>query len=448
MNLHRMLGTRAEAGQPVKVGLIGLGKFGTMYAAQVPTTPGVHLVAIADLDPVKAKSSLDRAGWPQERYCARSIEDAVDTGKTFVGEEALSLISSDQIEVVIEATGFPPTGITHALAAIEAGKDIVMVTVEADVLAGPILAEKAAAAGVVYSLAYGDQPAEICELVDWARTCGFPVVCAGRGVKYLPRYHQSTPKTVWEDWGLTPEQVAGGGLNPKMFNSFHDGSKPAIECGAVANACALSAPSEGLLFPPSGIDDLPTVLRPKSDGGVLEAKGMVETVSSLNRDGSPVENDIRAGVLVVVEAPSAYAARCFGEYLARTDDSGRYTALYRPVHLIGLELGLTVASVALRREPTGCPQGFFADVVAIAKKDMKAGDLLDGEGGYTVYGRLIPAKRSVAEGALPLGLAHGVSLTRDIREGETIRWLDVAYDSDDIAVQVRKELESAASLAL
>ena len=219
MNLHRMLSARAEEGRPLKVGLIGLGKFGTMYAAQVIHTPGVQLIAVADLDPGRAKASLTRAGWPVERSSATSIEAAAASGGTWVGEDVSALISSDHVDIVVEATGSPPAGIAHALAAIKNGKHVIMVTVEADVLAGPLLARKAEAAGVVYSLAYGDQPAEICELVDWARTCGFRVVCAGRGVKYLPHYHQSTPDTVWDDWGLTPEQVAAGGLNPPLSSS-------------------------------------------------------------------------------------------------------------------------------------------------------------------------------------------------------------------------------------
>ena len=287
----------------------------------------------------------------------------------------------------------------------------------------------------------GDQPAEICELVDWARACGFPIACAGRGVKYLPEYHQSTPETVWAGWGLTPEQAAEGGMNAKMFNSFHDGTKPAIESGAVANACGLRAPSDGLLFPACGVDDLAHVLRPIEDGGVLEGRGMVEVVSSLERDGRTVFRDIRPGVFVVIEAPSAYTARCFGEYHTTTDSTGRYTALYRPVHLIGLELGVSVASVALRGEPTGCPEGFHADVVTTAKRALKAGEMLDGEGGSTVHGKLIPAATSLARGCLPLGLAHNVKLLRDIGQGEVLGWADVAVDEGDTAVAVRREME-------
>ncbi len=144
-----------------------------------------------------------------------------------------------------------------------------MVNVEADALAGPLLARRAAEAGIIYSMASGDQPALIAELVDWARTIGFEVICAGKGTKYLPVYHQSTPDTVWGHYGFSEEQVAGGDFNPQMFNSFLDGTKSALEMAAVANACDLSPPDDGLAFPPCGVDDLPTVLRPASEGGIL-----------------------------------------------------------------------------------------------------------------------------------------------------------------------------------
>ena len=444
MNLHRLLAARAEAGDPVRVGLIGAGKFGTMYLAQARTTPGVQVVAVADLAPDRARAAFRRTGWADEQCRAGSFEAAVRSGGTFITEDAGALIAADAVQVVVEATGDPATGIGHALAGFGHGKHVVMVTVEGDALAGPLLARKAAAAGVVYSLAYGDQPAIICELVDWARTAGFEVVCAGRGVNYLPAYHDSTPDTVWEHFhaGLTPEDAAAAGMNPKMFNSFVDGSKPAIETTAVANACGLMPQAVGLKFPPCGIDDLARVMRPTADGGCLDHKGTVEVVSSLERDGREIPRHLRWGMFVSFEAPSDYVANCFREYGLATDPSGRYSALYREVHLIGLELGVSVASVALRGEPTGCPRGFNADVAATAKRDLAAGELLDGEGGYTVYGRLMPAADSLALGALPLGLANRVKLNRSIAKGETVRAADVALDPADATVRFRREMEA------
>jgi len=441
MNLHRLLLERALSGNPVRVGLIGAGKFGSMFLAQAHRTPGLHLAAVVDLAPARAREAMTRVGWPVERISASSLDQALASGATFVGDDAEGMIASPGIDVVIDATGVPAAGIRHALLAIEHGKHIVMVNVEADVLVGPLLAERAARAGVVYSMAYGDQPALIAEQVDWARAAGFEVVAAGKGTKYLPSYHASTPDTVWGHYGLTPEQAQLGGMNPQMFNSFLDGTKSGIEMAAVANATGLTPAADGLAFPPCGVDDLPRLLKPVSDGGVLAHKGQVEVISSLERDGRPVFRDLRWGVYVVFEAPSDYVARCFAEYGMMTDPSGRYAALYRPYHLIGLELGISVASAALRREPTGVSRSFRGDVVATAKRDLKAGEVLDGEGGFTVWGKLMPAEASLAAGGLPIGLAHKVKLTRPIKAGGIVRWSDVTVDEASEPVRVRREME-------
>src|SRR5687767_6562252 len=300
MNLYAKLLERKD--QPLRIGLIGAGKFAAMYIAQVPKTPGVHLVGIADLAPDYARQNLARVGWKPETYAAASLDAAIKEKRTHLSDDWEALVAHPGIDIVIEATGNPPAAVEHALAAFRNRKHVVMVTVEADAFCGPLLARKAQAAGVVYSLAYGDQPAIICDLVDWARAAGFPVVAAGRGHKWLPHFAQSTPETVWGYYGLTPEQAEIGGLNPKMFNSFLDGSKPAIESTAVCNATGLTPAPEGLAFPPCAVDELPTVMRPRSEGGLLHHKGQVECASSMRLDGTPIEYEIRKGVWVVFEA--------------------------------------------------------------------------------------------------------------------------------------------------
>jgi predicted homoserine dehydrogenase-like protein len=441
MSLHAKLQKRAQDNKPIRVGLIGAGKFGAMYLAQIPRTPGVHLVGIADLSPEAARRNLARVGWPAEQISAASAQDAIRTGSTWITDDWQALVRLPEIDVIVECTGNPIAAVEHCLAAFEQGKHVVNVTVEADAFCGPLLGRKAADAGVVYSLAFGDQPALICDLVDWARTCGFPVVAAGRGHKWLPHYAQSTPETVWGHYGLTPEQAQRGGLNPKMFNSFLDGSKPSIECAAVANATGLAVPSDGLLYPPASVADIPFVTRPASEGGVLERKGMVEVISSLEADGRPIPYDIRMGVWVTVEAETDYIKHCFEEYNAHTDPTGRYFTLYKRWHLIGLEVGMSVASVALRGEATGVATCWNADVVATAKRDLAVGDTLDGEGGYTVWGKLMPAATSAAIGGLPLGLAHGIKVIRPVRQGQSLVWDDVAIDTSTSAYRLRREME-------
>ncbi len=432
MNLYSKLRQRAAENKPLRIGLIGAGKFAAMYLAQVPRTPGIRLVGIADLAPANAKRNLERVGWSPEVI-----------QRTPISDDWQKLVAHPEIDIIIEATGNPIAAVEHALAAFRNGKHVVMVTVEADAFCGPLLARKAAEAGVVYSLAYGDQPALICDLVDWARAAGFPVVAAGRGHKWLPHFAQSTPETVWGYYGLTPEQAQAGGLNPKMFNSFLDGSKPAIETSAVCNATGLTPAPEGLLYPAGSVDEIPALMRPKSEGGVLHHKGQVEVVSSLHKDGTPIPYDIRFGVWVVFEGETEYIQRCFTEYGVKTDPSSRYACMYKRWHLIGLEVGISVASVGLRGEPTGCATGWRADAIAVAKKSLSPGEMLDGEGGYTVVGRLMPAADSLAQDCLPLGLAHGWKLLRPVAAGQPVRWSDVAYDANSTAVRIRREMESS-----
>jgi predicted homoserine dehydrogenase-like protein len=446
MNLHAKLLQRAAENRPIRIGLIGAGKFGSMYLAQIPRTPGVHLVGIADLSPDAARANLARVGWSPERLTAKNLDEAVKNGSTHVGDDWQSLVRHPAVDVVVECTGSPLHAVDHILEAFAHHKHVVNVTVEADAFCGPLLASRAQLAGVVYSLAFGDQPALICDLVDWARTCGFPVVAAGRGHKWLPHFCESTPETVWGYYGLTPEQAERGGLNPKMFNSFLDGSKPSIESTAVSNATGLGVPSNGLLYPPASVEDVPYVTRPISEGGVLERKGMVEVISSLETDGRKIPYDIRMGVWVTVEAETDYIKNCFEEYNAHTDPSGRYFTLYKRWHLIGLEVGVSVASVALRNEPTGVATGWNADVVATAKRDLKPGDMLDGEGGYMVWGKLLPAATSQRMGGLPLGLAHGVKVIRPVAKGQSLCWDDVAMDTSTHAYKIRREMEATSVL--
>ena len=443
MNLHALLLERKAAGRPVTVGLIGAGKFGTMFLSQARLTRGMHVAAVADLNVARARDQLKTACWPDEAYAASSLDDALKRGAAFVTDDAEALIACPGIEVVVEATGVPQAGIAHAMKAIANGKHIVMVNVEADALAGPLLARKAKEAGVVYSLAWGDQPALICEHVDWARACGFKVIAAGKGTRYEPHYHQSTPGNVFDILDKYLKITDRNSINPKMFNSFVDGTKSGIEMTAVCNATGLVPQSDGLAFPPATRFELAEICKPKSAGGTLEKEGVTEVTSSVYRDGRDVPHNLALGTYVVFEGETEYARRCFSEYAMLQDGSGRYAALYRPIHMIGLELGVSVASAALRKEPTGVPTGFRSDVVATAKKDLKVGEMLDGEGGYCVWGKQTPADRSLDDGLLPLGLAHNVKLKRDIATGAAVKWDDVEYDPHDVAVKVRREMEAA-----
>ncbi len=431
MSLTNLLEQRLYNCGPIKVGLIGAGKFGSLFLAQVPTSPGIEVTAIADLDLQRARKTCADVGWEEESI----------TRIRFY-EDGLPLISSSDVEIVVEATGSPAAGVSHARATIREGKHIIMVNVEADVLMGPILAREAKKSGVVYSMAYGDQPALTCELVDWARSCGFNVIAAGKGTKYLPSYHTSTPDTVWDNYGLTPEKAASAKMNAQMFNSFLDGTKSAIEMAAIANATGLTPAPEGLGFPPCSTSDLAKTLRPREEGGQLHHKGQVEVVSSLNRDGQEIPQHLRWGVYVVVEAPNKYTTHCFQEYGIPTDPTGQYGAIHKPFHLVGLELNISILSAVLRNEPTGRTSGFQGDVVAIAKRNLAKNEKLDGEGGFMVWGRLMPAEDSLKSGALPIGLAHGLRLIKEVRKGKPVCWSDIDPNNVDDAFHLRKEMDN------
>ncbi|MGY9058987.1 MAG: NAD(P)H-dependent oxidoreductase [Candidatus Puniceispirillales bacterium] len=435
MFLQNAISKRIDNDNPVKVALIGAGKFGSMFLSQVPTTPGLEVAVIADLKPENAIKACKNVGWSDDLI-----------SKTKFVDEAIQAIKLSEVDVVVEATGFPAAGIEHARQAFQNGKHIIMVNVEADVLAGAALVKEAKSAGVVYSMAYGDQPALTAEIVEWARASGFHVSSAGKGTRYLPAYHKSTPDTVWDYYGLSHEEAAKAGMNPKMFNSFLDGTKSGLEMAAIANACGLEVPNDGLLFPPCGMDDLANILKPSKFGGILEQNGQVEVVSSFERDGRPVFKDLRWGVFAVLEAPNDYAASCFKQYGMNTDNTGQFSAMYKPFHLIGMELNISIFSAALLNQATGQTQKFTGDVVSTTKRNLKKGEMLDGEGGATVWGKLIPAKLSLSIEALPIGLAHGIKLKNEIKENEIIKWSDVEFSSTDPAISYRRSMEADAKI--
>ena len=435
MFLQNAISKRIDNDNPVKVALIGAGKFGSMFLSQVPTTQGLEVAVIADLKPENAIKACKNVGWSDDLI-----------SKTKFVDEANQAIKMSDVDVVVEATGFPAAGIEHARQAFQNGKHIIMVNVEADVLAGAALVKEARSAGVVYSMAYGDQPALTAEIVEWARASGFHVSSAGKGTRYLPAYHKSTPDTVWDYYGLSHEEASKAGMNPKMFNSFLDGTKSGLEMAAIANACGLEVPNDGLLFPPCGMDDLANILKPSKFGGVLEQNGQVEVVSSLERDGRPVFKDLRWGVFAVLEAPNDYAASCFKQYGMNTDSTGQFSAMYKPFHLIGMELNISIFSAALLNQATGQTQRFIGDVVSTTKRNLKKGEILDGEGGATVWGKLIPAKLSLSLEALPIGLAHGIKLKNEVKENEIIKWSDVEFSPTDPAISYRRSMEADAKI--
>ena len=430
MFLEKKINELIDNKKTVNITLIGAGKFGSMFLSQAPHTKGLNVFTICDLNIDKAKKACREVGWSEDQ-----INNVIFT------EDFEKAINNDEVDVVVEATGHPSSGIKHARTCFKYGKHVIMVNVEADVLAGPSLSAEANSAEVVFSMAYGDQPSLTLEIIEWARASGFKVTAAGKGTKYMPEYHYSTPKTVWDHYGLTSDEAEKAGMNSKMFNSFLDGTKSSLEMSAIANASGLNVPNNGLLFPPCGMDDLASLLKEKNKGGILEKNEQVEVVSSLERDGRPVFKDLRWGVYAVLQAPNEYAASCFKQYGMNTDQSGEFSAMYKPFHLIGMELNTSIFSAALLKLPTGQTKYFKGDVVSVSKRNLKKGEKLDGEGGFTVWGKLIPASTSLNLQALPIGLANDMYLKNDINKDKIITWNDVEFDSNDEIISYRHKME-------
>ncbi len=431
MFLEKKINELIDNKKTVNVTLIGAGKFGSMFLSQAPHTKGLNVFTICDLNIDKAKKACREVGWSKDQ-----INNIIFT------EDFEKAINNDEVDVVVEATGHPSSGIKHARTCFKYGKHVIMVNVEADVLAGPSLSAEANSAEVVFSMAYGDQPSLTLEIIEWAKASGFKVTAAGKGTKYMPEYHYSTPKTVWDYYGLTSDEAEKAGMNSKMFNSFLDGTKSSLEMSAIANASGLNVPNNGLLFPPCGMDDLASLLKEKHKGGILEKNEQVEVVSSLERDGRPVFKDLRWGVYAVLQAPNDYAASCFKQYGMNTDQSGEFSAMYKPFHLIGMELNTSIFSAALLKLPTGQTKYFKGDVVSVSKRNLKKGEKLDGEGGFTVWGKLIPASKSLNLQALPIGLANDMYLKNDIDKDKILTWNDVEFDTNNEIIRYRHQMEN------
>ena len=410
---------------PIRVAFIGCGKFVSMFLAQYNQLDKIIIDTIVELDTDRAKKNCAKSGLTKETIDKINFSNNLDSA------------FNREIEIFIEATGNPIIGTVHAIKIIENKKNVIMVNVEADVLCGKYLSDLALKNNVVCSMAYGDQPSLILEQIEWAKLNGFEVVCAGKGTKYHPTFEYSTPDTVWGHYGLTKERAENeSGMNPKMFNSFLCGDKSAIEMCAVSNAADLKCPNNGLTFPPIGVYDIAKKLIPKSEGGLIDHSGQVEVISSIDLDKKDIPNDLRWGVYIVIKAQNDYVKNCFKDYGMVTDSSGSYSAIWRPYHYIGLELAQSIYSISLDNKATGHTKNYNAEVASIAKKDLKVGEKLDGEGGYCARGRLISSSNSKKNKNLPLGLTDNAIMKKEVLKDEFI-------SIDDVELNLQKEIIEA-----
>lgn len=443
---HHLLVERQSQGNPIRTAVIGAGKFGGGLIVQLAQCPGMDPSVIADLDPERARSVLASCGLQDRAVIAESesaIADAVGAGRIAVTSDPLLAASSQATDVVVDATGVPEAGAQHAVTAIDAGRHIVMVNVEADVTVGAALRRRADAAGVVYTLVDGDQPGCTMHMVEWARTLGFDIVAAGRGTIYYDTDRDGTPDTVQERFGFSDELMQRRTINTKMYNSFRDGTKAQVEMTALANMTGLPPDCRGMHEPSVNLEDMPQQFSLSGEGGLLSRSGVVELANSIAADGQTMLPDpLKMGVFCVIRAEHDFIREDLAGYGCHASDNGHNLVLWRPYHLVAVEAPLSVACAVLHGRPTGAPLPEpTAETVAVAKRDLTAGEMLDGGGGYTVNGVIERADVASEQALLPLGLANGAKLTADVAHGEAVSYQDVELPAGDTLLrQLRREL--------
>lgn len=441
--LYEQLRELEKRHQPIRVGIIGAGTFATQIITQTCRMVGMRISAVADLKKDRATRALDLGGTPRENVVfadtPEAINEAMDRGRPAVTASADALIGS-RVDVVIEATGLVEAAAQHGYHALQAKKNLVMVTVEADVLVGYLLKQLADENGVIYSLAYGDEPALAYELWDWAKTLGFHVVAAGKGTRFLPGFRKANPDDVPRLYGFT-----GKDYNAQMFGSFLDGTKHAIEMAVLSNITGLVPDVRGMHFPAADLRDIPDRLCLKSKGGILETEGVVEAISSAHPDGSSVDRSIRGGLFAVVSAPDGPAIESLASYGEITGmivgQRSKQAMIYRPQHFVGHEVPYGIARMMLYRTSIGAPIGRISEVVAVAKKKLKPGTILDGEGGYTAYGLIEKAGIARDQNLVPIGLTQGAEVIREIPEDGMITYADVRL-AESFVLRLRKLQDS------
>ena len=446
--LSQKLAQRAAEGKPIRVGIIGTGKFGGGLVAQISQMKGMETSVIAEINLGNARHAYNSAGIPAEALLVSNspsaVDDTIRAGKRAITEDAMNVIQSDLVDVVVEATGIPDIGARLAFEAINHNKHVVMVNVEADITVGSILRRMADSAGVVYTAVDGDQPGCTMNLIDWAQTLGFEIVAAGRGTILLDDDPAGIPDSVPERFGFSDEMLARRTINLKMFNSFRDGTKAQTECTAIANMAGLVPDVRGMHEPSVNLADIPKQFSLKEEGGLLSQHGVVELANSVAADGrSMLDDALLMGVFAVIRTEHPFTQEDLKMYNLHPGGNGNFL-LQRPYHLVAVEAPISIAKAVIYGEATGSTLPTpTAELITVAKRHLEDGETIDGGGGYTVNGVCEKAAVARDEQLLPLGLAYGAKLKDDVATGQAITYDMVELPTDSFIYKLR-QLQDAA----
>lgn len=424
MSLRERLHARAQQHGPIRVGLVGAGQMGEGLISQMERMEGMRVMATADVIPGRAAAAYAASDVPSPQVVSMDDDGAkaaelIQAGKRIATTRSDWLVQIPALDVIVECTGIPEVGAKICFEAIEAGKNIVNMNVETDCTIGYWLAQRALEKNVIYTLIAGDEPGTIKEIYDFADALGFEIVTVGKG-KNNPLDRTANPDTV-------KARAEAQMMSPKMLASFVDGTKTMVEMTSIGNATGYAPEVPGAHGPKCKVDELAKVFVPKSDGGILNARGAVDYAIG------PAP-----GVFVIITTDQPKIIRDL-KYLG-LNGHGNYWALYRPYHLANLEAPITVARAVLDNEVTlATYRAPVAETVACAKRDLKAGEKIDTLGGYTVYGLIERVEVSRAENMVPLGLIVGATVTKSVKMGDPIRYSDVTLDESQIIVRLRRE---------
>ena len=402
--IARDLKARADSGRPIRIGVIGSGEMGTDLVTQGGLMRGIEVAAIATRRPHTARAAMAIA-YGDDAHAVEADTDskvtaAIEAGKMAV-TSAETLVRNPLIDVVIDATGKPGVAADYCLTAMEHGKHLVMMNVEADVTIGPYLKHEADRLGVIYSVGAGDEPSSCMELIEFASALGYRIVSAGKG-KNNPLNHDAVP----DDYR---EEAIRRNMNPRMLVEFVDGSKTMVEMACIANATGLVPDVPGMHGPKADRDELVKVLIPKADGGILNKKGVVDFT---------IGKGVAPGVFVIVEAEHP-------RIIERMDDlhvgKGPYYAFFRPYHLTSLEVPLTAARIMLYGKPDMVPMpNPVAEVCAVAKRDLAVGESFDAIGETCYRSFILTVEDARRQHAVPVGLLEGGKVTAPVKKGQLL----------------------------